>query len=159
MDLKSFRICVFLILFAGIMTGCNNDWSTSADPTQKQLIKSSSELRPDRQEFSPARKDKVRDRISRNLEYVRKKTLFLEEESSDHIEKISAYGRARSEQLRSDLVRIEKDLRNRLDDLDKSFWQDLSNSRDSFSSDIDHIEDELEQIDEQIDEWYENNIK
>ena len=150
-----FRIkTLFIFLIAiSLSWACNQNGKTK---TSNEFTQSTSAgFSSDSENLSETNKIELKNRLSENLSYVEEKLEDLQEKTSEDIDDLDAQARATSEELQNDLKRLRQDLNNRLDNLQSESIASYEKVKVSANKGLEQLEDEMKQINEEIEEWFE----
>lgn len=148
-----------MLLLGGALllgSGCWSDTDAEELPIEADTVTTADELEMDTEEYAETRVDNVQNRV---MELIRTVELRVDSlERWDQTANISGDARLRSERFRQDLARLREDLQRSLDSIDDVGDEDLEKITDYLEPRLEQTEDELDQINEQMNEWYDENI-
>lgn len=157
MRFTPYRLVLILGIAAGL-SGCTSSDERAQLYGEDQNI-TANELEQEIDSRALTRKDNAQTRIGELVDLIGSRLQKLDA-WQDNATNISGKARLRLDELRKDLQRLQRDLKNSLDSLEQveASEADSSEIATKLENKIERSRDELKQINEELNEWREDNL-
>lgn len=148
-----------LILIGSLMMwACTQSKPQQAMTTTTNASAGSSSIKASTENYALTRQDQVKRKIEQSIQTIHRRVKNLQSDLDKSQEEIDVQALAKSKKLEQDMKRLQESLQQTLDSINNSSAEEYRRMQSDITTDLEKAEDEMAQINEELNEWYDNNL-